>query len=201
MYFVREAHGVGGPMVLVVLSNFNVTPRGNGTVGTTGGPGVSGLFTSGPLARVNTSNVSMNLPSNRVNGSRINRAGVNTNEVICRRLAEVAGAVGRSGLGSGRTVISTVSGTLGGNATLRLVKLLSSNNIRDRVRRLCNVLRLTGGGNLGSICVRTFLSNHSIPPSDTTRCTSGLLGGLGRVNVNGITAIRNECCTVSESGG
>ncbi len=187
-------------MALVVVSNFNCGPSAcNGTVRTTTAPGLSGLFTRGPAARVNTSNLSINLPSNRVNGDRMNRAGVNTNHIICRVLIGVSGSVASNSFFSGGTLLNTVGGYGTGGSTLRLVNLLSSNNIRDRVRRLCNLLRVTGEGNVSGICIRTLVSNHSIPPSSNISFVTTLYSRVGGVNINGITAIVNHCCTVSHS--
>lgn len=196
----EEVFFVGGPIILYVVSNFNGGSSScNGTVTVTGGPGLSGLVTRYPVACVNTSNLSINLPSNRVNGDRINRAGVNTNHVICRPLAEVAGTFRSNRTCGGGTLLSTIGGT-GSNGTLRLVNLISPNNIRDRASRLCNLLRVTGGRNIRGICIRTILSNHSIPPTSTIRSLGTLRTGVDRVNINGVTSIVNEFCTVSHSG-
>lgn len=142
----------------------------------------------------------MNLPTNRVNGSRMNRLGVNTNHVVCRDLAHVSGTVRSNSLCGGGRLDEMVSRAGRTNGTLRLLKLLSSNNIRDRVRRLLTLVYVTGIGNLAGVCIRTFLSKHSINPGATLRCVQRLRRNVTRVNMNGVTAIDKHCCTVSHSG-
>ncbi len=187
-------------MILYVVSNFNVerTTR-TGTVGTTSAPGLSGLFTRGPFAAVNTSNLSINLPSNRVNGDRINRAGVNTNEIICRVLIGVSGSVISNSFFRVPTLGDTIRGYGGRGSTLRLVNLMSSNNMRDRVRRLCNLLTLTGGGGVRGMCIRYLVSNESISAASNINFVGSLRGRVTRVNINGVTAVTKHCCTVSHS--
>lgn len=142
----------------------------------------------------------MNLPRKRVKGSRMNRLGVNTNQVICRDLAEMGITVHRKRFRGGRAFHSTVSRIGGGNASLRLVKLLSSKNIRDRVRRLFTLLHVTTRRNIGGICIRKFLSKHSINPRATTNCVGRARRGVGRCKINRFTAVSKHCCSVSHSG-
>lgn len=142
----------------------------------------------------------MKLPRNRVNGSRMKRAGVNTKQIICRDLAEVSGTVRSNRFLAGRTLINTCSRAARGSSTLRLFNLLSSNNIRDRVGRIVTLVGDTGRGNIGGLCLRTFLSNHSISPRTTPNCVRAIRGTVRRVKLNRVTAISNHCCTVSHSG-
>ncbi len=141
----------------------------------------------------------MNLPCKRVNGSRINRLGVNTNHVICRSLIGVGHTYTSNDVLGGGRIVTTCRCTGDGNGDIRLVKLASSNNIRSSLRRLFALYNVSGACNVRGACMRYFVSNHSASPGDNGNFVRRLRTRYSGAKYT-VTSVINHFCTVSHSG-